>query len=510
MKKNDKTEITSNTGGGILVKNNSKNYGLLTAISLVVGIIIGGGIFLKNAGVVAQTQSVTWTLVAWLVGGFGITCAALAFMEVISSEKNNSNKGIVGWADKIVGKKMGNLFAWFFLIIYVCAIYTTLAFFAAGFTFSAVGYNNPKWYFLLLLSAGYLTYFLLVNGIFNKPGQIFQVCLTIFKLIPLIMIIFFGIFGKTATHIFDPITTGGSTLKSNGFSGMILALPGVLFAFDGFYYVANVKKDIKNPDKNLAKAILIGIIFTVIFYALISVAIFSISNPFGHDINQGGGTADTFAKFTFTPWFAKFIDYTVIIATLVGLNGYTIVGTRLLRNCSLRFKLPFAKLIAKESKAGASFGASIYALILSLIYLVVSALIGVYFYNKKDPTSGFSEIINFLSNWQTVIVLILISVIFIFTIINRFTKKIALKKQWYFIPTAIISIIFFIALPIYDIAHTIHQGWGISANGDSKISSSIHDSKILIYILIAITFITMLGFFIPSKKVKEPPITNKK
>ncbi len=502
MKKNTKTEITTNTGGGILVNNNSKKYGLLTAISLVVGIIIGGGIFLKNAGVVAQTQSVTWTLVAWLVGGFGITCAALAFMEVISSESKDSNNGIVGWADKIVGKKMGNLFAWFFLIIYVCAIYTTLAFFAAGFTFSALGYANPKWYYLLFLSAGYLTYFLLINGIFNKPGQIFQLFLTIFKLIPLIMIIFFGIFGKTASHIFEPITSGGTALKSNGFSGMILALPGVLFAFDGFYYVANVKKDIKNPDKNLAKAILIGIVFTVIFYALISVAIFSIDNPFGHDIKHGGGTADTFAHFTFSPWFAKFIDYTIIIATLVGLNGYTIVGTRLLRNCSARFKLPFAKLLAKESKAGASLGASIYALILSLLYLVISAIIGVYFYNKKAPTAGFGDIINFLSNWQTVIVLILISVIFIFTIINRITKKVDLKKQWYFIPTAIVSIIFFIGLPIYDIYHTIHQGWYLTNDGSDNIKTTIHNSRILIYILISIMAITVIGFFIPNAKSK--------
>ncbi len=501
MEKNEKIEITTNTSGGIsMSKNKSKNYGLLTAISLVVGIIIGGGIFLKNAGVVAETQSVTWTLIAWLVGGVGITCAALAFMEVISVEKKASNQGIVGWADKIVGKKMGNLFAWFFLIIYVCAIYTTLAFFAASFTFQAFDVTHPKWYFLLLLSAFYLTYFLLINGLFNKPGQIFQVALTIFKLIPLIMIILFGIFSKSASHIFDPINNGGTTLHSNGFSGMLLALPGVFFAFDGFYYVANVKKDIKNPDKNLAKAILIGILFTVVFYALISISIFGISNSNGHNIASGGGTAETFAHYTFAPWFAKFIDYTVIIATLVGLNGYTIVGTRLLRTCSQRFKLPFAKLLAKESKSGAAWGASVYALGLSLIYLVVSALIGAFVYNKSDPTKGFGAIINFLSNWQTVIVLILISVIFIYTLINRITKKVAVRKQWYFIPTAIISIFFFLTVPIYDIVQTCKKGWVVK---DTAIN---HDNKILIYILIFIVVITLLGFVIPNRKTSKKKI----
>ncbi len=507
----DKIEIASNTSGGVLIdESKNKKYGLLTAISLVVGIIIGGGIFLKNAGVIAQTQSVMWTFIAWIVGGVAITCAALAFMEIISSEKEGKNNGIVGWADKMVGKKFGSLFSWFFLVIYVSAIYTTLAYYAATFTTSAFGMENPAWYVHFLIAGGFLSYFLLVNGLFNKPGQIFQLFLTIFKLIPLIMIILFGIFGKSSFDIFDSITNNGKPMASKGFSGMILALPGVLFAFDGFYYVANAKGDIKDADRNLPKAILIGILFTAIFYALISLAVFSISDPSTRDLANGGGTADAFAKATFSPWFSKFISYTIIIATLVGLNGYTIVGTRLIKTCSKRFKIPGIKLLQIDSKNGAALGASIYALILSLIYLAISALIGItvyaHFLHNKDSSAsmitnrsaGFGEVINFISNWQTVIVLIMISILFFFGIVNRFTKKVDVKKQWYFLPTAIISILFFLAVPIYSIIQTSIDGWGKANDGDSRT---------LIYILIGIVAILLMGLLLKTKKTPEKLIT---
>ncbi len=483
-----------------IVETNSKKnkYGLPTAVSLVVGIMIGSGIFLKNKDVIENTHSVALSLFSWILGGIGVLCAALALIEIISVKTKDNNDGIISWASAMVGRKFSNIVAWFFLIIYVPIIYATLACYAANFTAKSFHYGEHNWIFQFGLSVIFFSYFVIVNALWNKPGRLFQFWLTVCKLIPLFVIILVGLLSlHSAKHIFDPVTNDtGHPLKAN-YGGILLALPGILFAFDGFYYVANTRRDMKNPKKTLPRAIIIGITFAALFYALFSIAIFSINGLEHRNIAHGAGSADHYADLTFASWFAKFINYTVILATLVGLNGYTIVGSRIIKSCSARFDLKWNKVVQKETKSGAPLGAGIFGYISGMIFLVGALLIGMVYAKAKGDyaTDGFVKIIDFLSNWETIIMLFMISVVFLFGIINRFKNRVGVEKKWYFIPTAVVAILFFVIVPTSNIVMRAIWAWGPDNATDH---AKALQNQILMYILFGFLLFTMIGMWIKN------------
>ncbi len=504
VSKSEEVEILNN-------KKQKAKYGLPTAISLVVGVVIGSGIFLKNADVIQNTHSVLLTFLSWVIGGIGILCAALALIEIISAKNKDHKDGIISWSNTIVNKKFANVVAWFFMIIYMPIIYATLAVYAAHFTAKLTNYGETNWLFQFGLAAAFFSYFLIINSFWNKPGRLFQLCLTIFKLIPLMMIVLFGIFSKSSAHIFDPVSNAKGAELHGSIIGILFALPAILFAFDGFYYVANTKDEMKNPDKNLPKAIMIGIVFAIVFYSLFSIAIFSISDPSLRNIDHGAGGVNNYTPTAFMPWFAKFIDCTVIIATLVGLNGYSIVGARIIKSCGARFKFKFSHKIQKESKSGAPLGAGVFGFVLGFFVIVIALLLGFAYAaaNNSHPDNnhmykvdGFVKIIDFLSNWETIIELLLMSVILGYGILNRFNKKVEVDKKWYFIPTAIIAIIFFVVVLGSNVIQTAYLAWGPPHK---------HEKEILMYILFAFLIIMIFGLFIKnSDKYKEIKNKNKK
>ncbi len=492
-------ENSNSEGDETPIKKTKKSkYGLPTAVSLVVGIMIGSGIFLKNADVIKETHSVGLTLLSWVIGGIGILCAALALVEIISAKHKDNKDGIISWSNTIVNKKFANVVAWFFMIIYMPIIYATLAVYAAHFTSELTNYGQASWVFQFCLSVAFFSYFLIVNSFWNKPGRLFQLCLTIFKLIPLAMIVLFGLLSKTSVHIFDPVTDQKGALLHGSFIGILFALPAILFAFDGFYYVASTKDEMKNPNKNLPKAIMIGIIFAIVFYSLFSIAIFSIGDPALRNIDNGAGDVNNFAPTAFMPWFAKFIDCTVVIATLVGLNGYSIVGSRIIKSCSARFKFKWSKKIQKESKWGAPLGAGIFGYIFGFAVIVIALSLGFAYAsanndragtNHMNTVQGFVKIIDFLSNWETIIELLLMAVILGFGILNRFNKKVEVDKKWYFIPTAVIAILFFFIVLGSNVIQTAYLAWGPPHK---------HEKEILMYILITFLIIMIFGLFIKN------------
>ncbi len=510
MKSNQKIEeIATPTSDEVAIKNKGakEKYGLPTAISLVVGIMIGSGIFLKNADVIKQTHSVGLSLISWIIGGIGILCAALALVEIMSAKHKDNKDGIISWSNSIVNKKFANVVAWFFMIIYMPIIYATLAAYAATFTAQLVNYGQDSWLFQFGLSILFFSYFIFANSFSNKHGRIFQLFLTIFKLIPLAMIILFGIFAKSSSHIFDPVYEHG-VKETGSIVGILFALPAILFAFDGFYYVANTRSEMKNPKKTLPKAILIGIIFAALFYALFSVAVFSMGGAGNRDIASGAGGVNHFSRLAFIPWFSKFLDCTVIIATLVGLNGYTVVGARIIKSCSARFRFKFDKIVQKESRHNAPLGAGIFGYIFGIGVLLIALFLG-FAYSAANNThdsnykmtqvNGFIKIIDFLSNWETIIELFLIAIILGFGILNRFKRRVEVDKKWYFIPTSIIAILFFVIVLGSNIIQTAYLAWGPKQQ---------HEDQILMYVLFGFLIIMVFGLFLKNSD-KHKEINNK-
>ena len=110
----------------------SKKYGLFTAISMVIGIVIGSGVFFKAEKVLTATGGDMKTaIVAWLLGGLIMIICAYTFSTMAAKyEKVN---GLVDYAETIVGPKYAYFMGWFSIMIYTPCITSVLAWVSARY-----------------------------------------------------------------------------------------------------------------------------------------------------------------------------------------------------------------------------------------------------------------------------------------------------------------------------------------------------------------------------------------
>ena len=110
-----------------------KKYGLLTAIAMVVGIVIGSGVFFKAEKVLTATGgNLTLGILAWVVGG--IIMIACAYTFAVMSTKYQYVNGIVDYAEATMGEKFGYYVGWFMALIYYPTLTSVLAWVSARYT----------------------------------------------------------------------------------------------------------------------------------------------------------------------------------------------------------------------------------------------------------------------------------------------------------------------------------------------------------------------------------------
>ena len=119
-----------------------KRYGLLTAICMVVGIVIGSGVFFKAQDILVHTNgNMPLGILAWFLGGMAMVLAILAF-SVLARRYARIN-GIIDYAEETVGPRYGYLVGWFVTTIYYPSMTSVLAWVSARYTVALFGENDP-------------------------------------------------------------------------------------------------------------------------------------------------------------------------------------------------------------------------------------------------------------------------------------------------------------------------------------------------------------------------------
>jgi len=125
-----------------------RQYGLFTAICLVVGSVIGTGIFWLPGRVLHQANGNLWTgVLAWIVGGTMV--ATCVYMFSVMARRYEMIHGMVDYAEALVGKKYGYLVAWFFCVMYQTAGYAIIAWITANFTATLAGFSAATHFSLI-------------------------------------------------------------------------------------------------------------------------------------------------------------------------------------------------------------------------------------------------------------------------------------------------------------------------------------------------------------------------
>ena len=313
-----------------------KRYGLPTAISMVIGIVIGSGVFIKGGKVLSLTGGNLKQGIA-VVGVVGLICiiCSLVFAELGSRYEKVS--GVVDYAEVALGPRYAYYVGWFMATIYIPALCAMLAFFSAMmflqlFGISAVDFATGQINFLAIgTGAGFLMIGYGINAISPKLAGRLQVGMTVIKLVPLVLMGVVGTIvglktGATAT-VLDYVNTAAYTPVEGGFFNAIV---GFAFAYEGWILATSINSELKDAKKNLPIALIVGALVTIVIYALYIFAMSSVGDvgvivgtwPFGEGL----------ARIAFSKIFGNAIGtvvYVFITISCLGtMNGLIMASCR--------------------------------------------------------------------------------------------------------------------------------------------------------------------------------------
>lgn len=342
-------------------------YGLPVALSTVIGIVIGIGIFFKAKPVLVAAQgNPKIAIIAWILGGVMTIIAGLTAAEVGAAIPEAG--GMFAWIRKLYGKKIGFLVGWAQAFIYTPGLVAVLAYYFVVFMFDYLGTQaSDSTKYLIAMSA--VTFVYLVNIYTKKGGGYIQTVSTMIKLIPLIAITIFGLLSNNNPEPFGMPAEVIQATSGNTITLVGLALVPIMFAFDGWMLVGTIAGDLKNVKKTLPKAIIFGIGIVALCYSGLNIAILKVF-PASELIQQGG--LSKVAEVLFGAGASKLILLGITISAFGGLNGNILVSTRVPYALALEGSFPksdYFKVIDEKSEQPVRSSWLMY--IVSMTYLVI-------------------------------------------------------------------------------------------------------------------------------------------
>src|SRR6186713_2512380 len=374
------------TGGGVAKPRLKRSMGLWMATALVVGNMVGSGIFTLPAVLAGEAGPAS--ILALVFTGIGAMLLALVFANLGRAHPRTG--GPYYFARRAFGDFVGFQTAWaYWIAAWVGNAAIAVAF--AGYLGVFWGDVRTSNWLAALVAVGAVWLFTLVNIVGARETGWAQVTTTVLKFVPLAVIGVIGFFYIKGGN-YTPFTTGTA-----GFDWHINAAATLaLWAFIGLESATVPAEEVKNPEKTIPRATILGTLATTLLYVVALVAIVGVlsqaalsgsSAPFADAANAMWG--GTFLGLTWGKWIAV----VAMAATLGALNGWIMLTARvsLAAADDGLFPKPFARLDGK--RATPVFG------------LVVSSLLvtGLVLYNwNVDFGTRFTDIV-LLATWMTLI-----------------------------------------------------------------------------------------------------------
>jgi len=336
---------------------------LLNGVTVIVGSIIGSGIFISPGGVLMNTGSVGMALTVWLSSGIFSMVGAYCYAELGCMIKKT------GGDYAYVMETFGGFLA--FMRLYVESMIIrpcTVAIVALSFAVYSVKYIFPECdppdEAVRLLAAICIAVLTFVNCWDVKWATAVQDVFTYAKLLALFVIIGTGIIqlgrGKTENFTWDDTESDFSRIMLSFYSG--------LFAYNGWNYLNFIIEELQDPVRNLPRAISFSIILVTIVYLFTNIAFYTtLSVP---EVLGSEAVAVTFANILYGP-FAVFIPIFVAMSCFGGVNGILLTSARLFYAGGLEGQMPEVLSMLQSTKMTPA-PAVLFSSFLSFCYLCSS------------------------------------------------------------------------------------------------------------------------------------------
>lgn len=342
-----------------------KKFGFWTAAAMVVGIVIGSGVFFKADDVLkASGGSLTTALTAWLIGGGIMVVTAYVFSKIATRiERIN---GLVDYFESAYGEKAGYLVAWFMTFIYYPTLVAVLAWVSANYSISLAGLENGVW----TLAFVYLTIFFLLNYFSPVLAGKWQVTATVVKLIPLALVAIVGGFmGLTTGQTFSNFAQAAQTVSSGG--GLAVATLSTAFAYEGWIIATVINAELKDAKRTLPKALVVGTIAVVTIYMLYYLGISGVLTN-EQVLAEGDGAPVRVIGLIFGNIGGTLLTVFVIISCLGTLNGLIMGAARGMFSIASRDRGPKPELFKKVNPTtNCTTNSALLGYVMSCLWLVV-------------------------------------------------------------------------------------------------------------------------------------------
>ena len=419
-----------------------KKYGLLTAIAMVIGIVIGSGVFFKAEKVLTATGGNLFLgIIAWIIGGIiMITCA---YTFSVMATKYEYVNGVVDYAEATMGKTYGYYVGWFMAVIYYPTLTSVLAWVSARYTCVLFGFSISGGE-CMTIACLYLVGAFAINSLSPILAGKFQVCTTVIKLIPLLLMAvvgtIVGVINGMTSYNFQTVVE-----KVDMAGGLFTAVVATAFAYEGWIIATSINAELKDAKRNLPLALIIGTFAIMVVYILYYIGL---AGAVPNSVMMAGGESG--AKLAFEKIFSSvggsLIFVFVIISCLGTLNGLMLGCTRGLYSIAARGLGPKQKVFKQvDNITNMPTNSSVIGLLFCGVWLL--------FFYGSQLTEGWFGFFNFDSS-ELPIVTIYAMYIPIFIMMIKKETSLGVFKRFVMPILSIIGCIFMIIAACF--SHKMH------------------------------------------------------
>ena len=368
-----------------------KAYGLLTAVAMIIGIVVGSGIHFKADDILTYTGgSLALGLLVLSIGASNIVFGSLSLSEFAKLE--TSSGGVVAYLDRFISSRLATGYGWFLAFVMIPSVVAVVSWASAIYTglLFNLDLNLGQ---QVLLGLAYTLFFMALNVLSRVLGGYFQTLTMFIKMVPLALIVFAGLFWSAPA---PNLPAGVSAIEpSNVGLGWLSALVPLAFTYEGWNYVVTIAPELKHPKRDLIRAFIIGpliilLTYLLFFYGMVRIlgATFVLST---------GDQAITYALTSLLGERAGNLILVVVIISMLGvLNGLLLAGMRLPQAYAEKGMLPKGRLEEIHPKYQVSVPSAILFTAITLVWLLIHYLTQKFGIMGKGDVSEITIVFNYI------------------------------------------------------------------------------------------------------------------
>jgi amino acid transporter len=313
--------------------------GLWDVTCLIVGIIVGAGIFYTPVAVLQNVSGPEAALGIWLLGGVLSLIGALCFAELASTYPRSGGEYV--YLSRAYGRWVGFFFAWAQLAV----IRTGGSIAAVAYVFA--DYARSFWDLgpgsAIIYAAGAIAVLTLINILGVNPSKRTQNVLTVSKVLGLGGIVLAGFFWA------QPRPVEGAAMAAPTAGSLFLALLAVLYTYDGWNEAAYVAGEVRDRRRNLPRALMLGTAAVMVIYLLVNAA-FLVGLGFDRARTSQAIAADVLAG-PLGEFGGRAMSLLVMISVLGAIHGVIFASSRIYPELGADHRI-FAPLAQWSSRLG--------------------------------------------------------------------------------------------------------------------------------------------------------------